>query len=453
MKSFGSSTLSSNLNKLQNRRSTLGVHAVLQTLTLCIGLTIPSSAVHAELTIKITKGIAGALPIAVVPFGNEAGAPIDLSKIIVADLEASGRFSAMANDAMPARPHDFNEVKLDEWRQAAMENLVVGNLAGDQTGYKVSFRLIDVFKGTQLAGYEIPATATQLRIVSHQIADIIFEKLTGIRGAFATRIAYVTVTGSGNFKNYELQVADADGSNPASLLQSTLPIMSPCWSPDGRRLAYVSFEGRNSAIYVQDLDTGSRTEVAGGQGLNSAPAWSPDGTRLAMTRSRDGDPEIYVMDIGTRALQRITTDPAIDTEAAWSPDGRRLLFTSDRGGGPQIYEVSSSGGTPHRLTHEGKYNASGTYSPDGKLIAFLHGEGGAYRIAVQDPESGQMQILTETRMDESPSFAPNSHTIIYATVSGAGTSLAAVSIDGKVKQNLGLVRGEVRDPAWGPFRK
>ncbi len=406
----------------------------------------------AELTIKITKGVTGSFPIAVVPFGSDAGLPLEIDRVIVSDLTASGRFNAMATEAMPGRPHEFNEVAFDAWRRAAMENLVVGNVKRTENGYKVSFRLIDVYKGQQISGYEMPAEPAQLRMVAHQIADIIYEKLTGVRGAFATRIAYVAVSGAGNFRTYELQAADADGTNPKTLLTSPLPIMSPSWSPDGRRLAYVSFEAKRPAIYIQDLESGSRIEVAGGPGLNSAPAWSPDGSKLALTLSKDGDPEIYVMAVGSRSLTRLTTHPAIDTEPAWSPDGQRLLFTSDRGGGPQIYEITVSGGTPRRVTHQGKYNASGVYAPDGKSIAFLHGDGGSYRIAVQDLEAGQMQILTESRQDESPSFSPNSNMIIYATVGSEGTELAAVSTDGRVRQRLGLVRGEVRDPAWGPFR-
>jgi TolB protein len=408
---------------------------------------------YAVLTIKITKGVEGALPIAVVPFGSTTPLPVDIAAVINDDLKASGRFAPMAPAEMVGQPHDVGEIDFADWRRVAMENLVVGSVAPASGGYQVNFRLVDVYKGTQLVGYQIPAQPNQLRIVAHQIADIIFERLTGIRGAFATRIAYVTVTRSGGGKTYQLQVADADGYDPQTLLTSPQPLMSPAWSPDGRRLAYVSFEGKNSAIYVQDLGSGSRQEVASGPGLNSAPAWSPDGSRLAMTLSRGGDPEIYVMNVGSRQLNRVTEDPAIDTEPSWSPDGSRLLFTSDRGGGPQIYEVSASGGSARRLTHSGKYNASGSYSPDGKYITFLHGDGGAYRIAIMDLDTGQMKSLTETRLDESPSFAPNSSMIIYATVGAGGTELAAVSVDGRVRQNLALLRGEVRDPAWGPFRK
>ena len=411
---------------------------------------------QAVLKIKITQGVAGALPIAITPF-DPPGAQrpgVDIAAIVAADLESSGGFVPMPRADMPSQPHGFSEINFADWRRVGMDNLVIGTLRpGIETDYQVEFWLVDVYKGTQLLAYKVPAKAAQLRLVAHQISDAIYEKLTGVKGAFATRIAYVTVQQrSGRSKIYGLQVADIDGENVQTLLTSPQPLMSPAWSPDGRRLAYVSFEGRSSTIYVQDLASGHRDKVAAETGINSAPAWSPDGRRLALTLSRDGDPEIYVLTLASRQLRRITNDPAIDTEPSWSPDGTRLAFTSDRGGGPQIYEVSVSGGHPRRLTHKGNYNARPRYSSDGKLLAIVHGDGGSYRIGTYDMETERLAILTNTRLDESPSFAPNDSMIIYTTVGPQGTELAATSIDGRVKQRLALLRGEVREPAWGPFR-
>jgi TolB protein len=356
---------------------------------------------------------------------------------------------------MPSQPHEFSEINFDEWRGLGREYLVVGNVTAAPTGgYQVEFRLIDVYRGNQLLGFRIPTPSRDLRLTAHQISDLIYEKILGMKGAFATRIAYITVKSDaqGN-RIYELQIADADGYNPHTLVSAKQPLMSPAWSPDGKRLAYVSFEQHNSAIYVQDIETGYREAVASGPGINSAPAWSPDGQKLAVTLSRDGDPEIYILHLLGRRLQRITHDPAIDTEPAWSPDGRTLVFTSDRGGKPQIYHISISGGEPKRLTHEGHYNARASFSSDGRSLTLVHGEGNSFRIAVLDLDTRQMRVLTDASLDESPSFAPNGSMIIYATVGGSGTELAATSVDGRVRQRLAFPGGEVREPSWGPLRK
>lgn len=413
---------------------------------------------YAVLTIKITQGVESALPIAIVPFGLSEGTPpppIEITQIISADLANSGHFAPLPEGDLPAHPHDFAEINLRDWRTLGMETLVVGHLSAPVSGkYDIEFRLVDVYKGTQLAGYRISSPANQLRRAAHHISDLIYEKLTGIRGAFSTRIAYVTVLEKpGESKTYALQIADSDGHNPQTLLESPQPLLSPAWSPDGRRVAYVSFESGKPSVYVQDVQSGSRKKVASSPGLNSAPSFSPDGGRLAMTLSKDGNAEIYVLHLSSGLLQRITNNAAIDTEPAWSPDGGRLAFTSDRGGGPQIYEVDVRGGRPQRLTFEGPYHARPVYSPDGRQIAMIHGERGAYRIAVLDRDTGSLRILTETRLDESPSFAPNGRMIIYATLGQKGTELAAVSVDGRVRQRLALQAGEVREPAWGPFSK
>ncbi len=416
---------------------------------------LPSKQAYA-MEIIIDKGVEKPIPVAIVPFGwSQAAAlpPVDIAQVISNDLTRSGRFITMEEKDMPQRPTDFSAVNFRDWKLLGMENLLVGNLVlNNQGNYDVEFRLIDVYKEKQIAGFRIPSTQAQLRRSAHEISDIVYEKLIGIRGAFATRIVYVTVNkNQDGTKRFALQVSDADGYNPQILLESNEPILSPTWSPDGRNLAYVSFEGKNSAIYIQDIQSGSRQKIASNPGINSAPAWSPDGSRLAMTLSKDGNPEIYIFHIASRSLRRITENAAIDTEPAWSPDGRTLAFTSDRGGNPQIYEVSAEGGQAKRISFTGPYNASAEYSPDGKYIAVVNGESGAYRIGLLDRATGQVSLLTDSRQDESPSFAPNGHMIIYTTTGARGNALAAISVDGSVHQRLGLQDGEVREPAWGPF--
>jgi len=320
-------------------------------------------------------------------------------------------------------------------------------------GFMVRFQLFDVSTGESLAGYKIPSSAKDLRITAHRIADIIYEKLTGQRGAFATRIAYVnSVDDKDGEQRVSLNVADADGFNSQTIVTSKKPLMSPAWSQDGSRLAYVSFEGGRPAIYVQDIYTGKRSRVAAFPGINGAPAWAPDGRRLAVTLSKDGNPDIYVLDIASGSVTPIVRHSAIDTEPAWSPDGRWIIFTSDRGGGPQIYKVpSSGGGNPQRITFEGNYNARASYSPDGKSITLLTRENGSFKIGVLDLASGSMQTLSDGPLDESPSFAPNGAMIIYATKINNKGELSAVSVDGRVRQRLALQVGDVREPVWSPF--
>lgn len=412
--------------------------------------------VHAVLTIKITRGVEGALPVAIVPFGWEGSSgspPADIADIIAGDLRRTGRFAPVPGSDLPTRPHEGSQVDFHDWRRLGTENLVVGKIEDLGGGrYQVQFQLFDVFKGVQLSGYSIPTDRTGLRRTAHQISDIIYEKLTGERGAFATRIAYVTESvGAGGDKRYALEVADSDGFGPQSVLESAQPILSPAWSPDGGKLAYVSFETNRPAIYIQDLAAGTREKVAGFRGINGAPAWSPDGKRLAFTSSKDGNPEVYALDLQSRGLERLTHNAAIDTEPAWSPDGRSLVFTSDRGGRPQIYRIPDTGGKAQRLTFEGTYNARASFSPDGSRLTLVHGSRGAYRIAVLDLENNALTVLSDAKLDESPSFAPNGSMIIYATSGEQGAALAAVSVDGRVHQRLSLQKGRVREPAWSPF--
>jgi TolB protein len=412
---------------------------------------------YAELTIKITQGIEGAQPIAIVPFGVQPGSqppPQDLATIIANDLTRSGRFLPLPVGDLPSRPSEASAVNYSDFRILGTPNLVIGKLSRLASGmFEVEFRLIDVFRGTQIIGHGFDARPDELRQKAHQMSDFIYEALTGERGAFDTRIAYVTEQRAGGTSRYALNVADSDGFNPQVVLESKAPIVSPAWSPNGRQLAYVSFEGKRPRIFAQNLSTGVRQVIAAFPGLNGAPAWSPDGKRMAMTLSKDGNAEIYVMDIDTRRLRRLTVGAAIDTEPAWAPDGKSLVFTSDRGGTPQVYRIPATGGRATRLTFDGKYNSRATFAPDGKSLALVHGSKGTYRTAVLDLQNKALRVLTKTTLDESPSFAPNGSMILYATSGAHGGTLAGVSADGRVRQELAVRQGDVREPAWSPFRQ
>jgi TolB protein len=414
-----------------------------------------SAGAQAGLTIEITQGAEGALPIAIVPFQVAVpGVENNVSDIVAANLRRSGRFKPLPAAELVAHPHEGSEVNFQAWRVLGVENLVVGKVrSGGAGGLVVQFQLFDVFKAVQLAGYSIPVKPGQLRQVAHHISDIIYEKLTGQRGAFSTRIAYVTSVRRAGKSRYVLAVADSDGFNPNTILESEQPLMSPSWSPDGNRLAYVSFEKGHAAIYVQEVASGRREVVAEFDGINGAPSWSPDGKSLALTLSRDGNPEIYVLELSTGSLARLTDNAAIDTEPAWAPDGRSLVFTSDRSGGPQIYRIPVSGGRPERLTFDGHYNARAVYSPDGRYLALVHGDGSGYRIALLDIETGLLRKVSEGNLDESPSFAPNGSMVLYATKKGGRGVLAAVAVEGNVHQRLSFSEGDVREPAWSPFRR
>jgi TolB protein len=412
--------------------------------------------VGAVLEIEISGGVEGALPIAVVPFGwiGEApGAPEPVGRIIAADLRRSGQFAPLPEADLFSQPHDQTSVNYADWRAVGVDKIVVGRTqAGPDEGrFTVQFQLLDVFTAEQIVGYSFPARREELRAVAHHIADIIYEQLTGTRGAFATRIAYVTAERVGGESAFSLTVADSDGHDPRRVLESGQPLMSPAWSPDGERIAYVSFETGRSRVYVQELATGARQQIAAFPGVNGAPAFSPDGRSLALTLSKDGDLEIYILDLVTSRLTRVTDNPAIDTEPVWTPDGGSIVFTSDRGGRPQLYRVAIAGGRPTRLTFEGDYNARPRISPDGHYLAMVHGDRGRYRIAVMDLESGALRTLTEGPQDESPSFAPNGVLLLYASQERGRGVLAGVSLDGRVRQRLRRVEGEVREPAWSPF--
>jgi TolB protein len=346
-------------------------------------------------------------------------------------------------------------INFKNWRVIGSDNLVVGRVvAVGPDAYTVRFRLYDVFNGQQLEGRAIgTVNGKGLRNVAHQISDVIYEKLTGIPGAFATQIAYVTSRGIGRSQQYSLFVADSDGANEQVILRSQQPILSPSWSPDASWLAYSSLEksGRQM-VYIQEIATGKRMEVAAYPGLNGAPAWSPDGKKIALSLSKDGNNEIYVLDLASRNLTRLTKHLAIDTEPAWMPDGKSIVFTSDRSGKPQLYRVESGGGDARRLTFEGISNARASISPDGRYMAMIHQDQTGYKVAAMDLQSGSLSVLTDGRLDESPSFAPNSRFILYAKNGGArGGVLASVSIDGRVRQDFSSSDGDVREPAWSPF--
>ncbi len=423
---------------------------ILLFLVFILGL---QGAAQARLTIEITGGAEGAQPIAVVPFGQPAGAGLveDVAAVITADLARTGRFKPMPRRDMLATPHTADQVDLRDWRLLSMDNLVVGEVTPDGTGgYDVSFVLFDVFRGEQLAAMKFGSRPAELRYTAHRIADVIYERLTGSPGVFSTRLAYVTSEGGGRVT---LRVSDADGYNPQTIVSSQDPILSPAWSPDGRRLAYVSFENRQTAVFVQDLASGNRERVASYKGINGSPAFSPDGRRLAMTLSKDGNPDIFVMDLVSRQTSQLTNHFGIDTEPSWSPDGSHIVFTSDRGGNPQIYKVPAAGGTPQRVTFENDYNARASYSPDGRSLVLVTRAAGRFRIGLMDLGTGVIRLLSDGGLDESPSFAPNGSMVIYATLHNGRGVLAAVSVDGSVGQRLSQDLGDVREPAWSPLAR
>lgn len=416
-------------------------------LSLCVG---PA---HAQLRLDITQGVRDAVPIAVVPFGGQAeGSATDVAAVVANDLQSSGRFKPLERRDMVTRPTTGAAIRFDDWRLLRSDFIVVGRVEPDAAGLGVTFELFNVQTGQPLLSQRLATTERGLRATAHRIADLVFERLTGIPGAFSTRIAYVTVEGRPPQQRYRLVVADADGHAPRTVTESSEPLMSPAWSPDGQSLAYVSFEGKASAIYVQRLASGERRRVSARRGINGAPAWSPDGRKLALTLSRDGNLDIYVLDLATQGLTRLTTDGAIDTEPEWSADGSSLYFTSDRAGTAQVYRIEAAAGQqPQRLTFTNGYNARPRVSPDGQSLALVTLDRGAYRIATFDLKTRNLHVLTDGRQDESPSYAPNGAVIIHATRSGSRGALAMVSSDGRFQQRLSSDTGDVREPVWSPY--
>jgi len=407
-----------------------------------------ASTATAQLSIEVTGAGAQRLPIAIAPFAGEGALSTGIAGIVRADLERSGLFRGIEVPALNPPLTDSSNVNFTEWRSRLADALVLGSVAARPDGrFEVRFRLYDVVKQTALGGVAYTLTKTQVRATAHRISDYVYEKLTGEKGVFSTRIAYVVKRGT----RFELQIADADGAGEETALASFEPIISPAWSPDGKRLAYVSFENKKPVVYVHSLLDGKRHVAANFKGSNSAPAWSPDGSRLAVALSRDGGSQLFIVNADGSGLRRLTNSAGIDTEPVFSPDGQTIYFTSDRGGSPQIYRMSSGGGDAQRVTFEGSYNVSPRISRDGKNLAYIARNGGKFQVALLDLASRQALTLTDSDKDESPSFAPNGRMILLATVIGGRGVLSAVSSDGRVKQRLSVAAGDVREPAWGPF--
>ena len=411
---------------------------------------------YAALTIEITSGVEGALPIAVVPFDTSkltSELPADIAEIVSNDLNRSGVLKAMERKLLPTQPHYSNQVRYTQWKSAGQDYLVVGRILEKAPGdYNIQFQLLDVLKQKQLIGYNLPVKKRKLRTAAHEISDLIYEKITGTPGAFNTRIAYIRAQRD-QARKYILQVADTDGFNAQTVLESDEPLMSPSWSPDGQSLAYVSFENKRPEIFIQHLATAKRSKISGFKGINGAPSWSPDGKHLALVLSKDGGPDIYIMNTATKRLKRLTSHRSIDTEPVWAKGGETIIFTSDRSSRPQLYEINVNGGNPRRITFEGSYNSAASISPDGKYIAMVHGERGEYKIAQLERETGNLTVLTDGKLDESPSFSPNGKLVLYASTLGDNGVLYVVSVDGRSRHRLSDQSGEIREPVWGPYKR
>ncbi|MFC7297224.1 Tol-Pal system beta propeller repeat protein TolB [Herminiimonas aquatilis] len=406
-----------------------------------------TSLAHAQLRVEIAGVGANQIPVALATFGDESLAPQQVSAIIKADLLRSGYFKVIDTGTVLT---ENSAVNLADWKSRGADALVVGSVQRLPDGrFDVKYRLFDTNKGSQLSSLALANQPQFLRVSAHKIADDIYEKLTGIRGVFATRVAYVTKSG----KEFRLEIADSDGEGTQIALRSNEPIISPAWSPDGTKVAYVSFENKKPVVYIQDLVSRQRTVAANFKGSNSAPSWSPDGKRLAVALSRDGLTQVFVVNADGTNPRRLSSSNGIDTEPQFSADGQSIFFTSDRSGGPQIYKMSANGGEARRVTFSGAYNISPRISPDGKFLAYISRREGKFQLFILDLTNGQEQRLSDTVKDESPSFSPNGKYLMYATESGRRGTLAVVSVDGQVKQRLTTQAGDIREPTWGPFMK
>lgn len=425
------------------------ISAALLSMILLLG----AMTARAQLTIEITQGVDNPTAIAIAPFAWQGAAAVteDVADVIQGDLARSGQFDPVDRNDMLGRPSTEQEVFYRDWRAISAEYLLIGRVSGNEQ-LRIEFELFDVNRQVKVLAAVESGPASEVRMLAHRVSDQVYEKLTGIRGAFATRLLYVSVTRNPSGKDYyRLTLADSDGARPIVLLESREPILAPNWSPDGKQIAYVSFETNRPAIFRQDLNTGQREQLTNFKGLNGSPAWSPDGNSMAMVLSKDGSPDIYIMDLASKRLTRITQHYAIDTEPVWMPDGNSLLFTSDRGGRPQIYRYDLRSGSTERVTYEGVYNARARVAQDGRNMVVVHQSNGRYHIALHDLLTNRMQVLTSTDLDESPSIAPNGSMVLYATKSGDRGILAAVSVDGGVKFSLPAREGDVREPAWSPY--
>ncbi|MEI2555630.1 Tol-Pal system beta propeller repeat protein TolB [Acinetobacter pittii] len=406
---------------------------------------IASNTAFAQLYLEIAKAPDQAPKIAIVPFTNDNG----LYPIVETDLNRSGRFTSSSKN-LPANAA-INQIQASDWQAAGIPYVVTGQIKQTATGFEVHYQLYDVQKQQYILNELLNVPATRIRQAGHMVSDAIFQALTGIPGDFSGRIAYVLRNPATPAERYTLQIADTDGEQPKTVLSSRDPILSPAWTPDAKKIAYVSFETKRPAIYLQDLSTGTREVLTSFRGLNGAPSFSPDGQSMLFTASMNGNPEIYQMDLSTRQVKRMTNDSAIDTEARYTPDGKSFIFTSDRGGSAQIYRYTFADGSVKRLTFKGSFNARGTLSADGKKIALVHRpSGSSYKVAIQDINTGITNILTPTSLDESPSFSPNGQMVVYATREGNRGLLSIMSTDGRFRMNLPSEQGEVREPAWAP---
>lgn len=421
---------------------------ILKMLRVCLFSTLLLAAgAQAQLRVEVSGVGSTQIPIAVASFSDEGLATQQLSAIIKDDLARSGYFKLVDGAGVIS---ETSAVNFGDWKGRGAEALVVGSVQRLSDGrFDVRYKLLDTIKSSTLSGFALASTPENIRLTGHRISDDIYEKLIGVRGAFATRIAYVTKAGN----QYRLEIADADGEGVQVALRSNEPIISPAWSPDGTKVAYVSFEAKKPVVYVQNLISRERTVIANYKGSNSAPAWSPDGSKLAVSLSRDGLTQIYSVNANGSGLQKLTSSSGIDTEPQFSADGQSIYFLSDRSGGPQIYRMASSGGDAKRVTFGGSYNITPRISPDGKTLAYISRRDGKFQLYTLDLANGQEQKMSDTVKDESPSFSPNGRYIMYATESGRRGSLAVVSVDGKVKQKLTVQAGDIREPTWGPFMK
>jgi TolB protein len=429
---------------------------LLTILLFSLGLFISNQA-FALLTMELTRGVAGAIPIAIVPFSVSGNTPSqNVSEIIANDLKNSGRFKVYGGASVSS------DMPLSYYRSIGADNVVIGSIVATGDGsYQITYKLMDTFRGkdeakvgaTLLKGkFVVPDS--KLRPLAHHISDLIYQQITGVRGIFSTRLAYIVVQRSDDgTAQHTLEVSDADGYNPRPLLTSQDPIMSPAWSPDGRKIAYVSFEGRKSSIYIEDVATGARQLASNYPGINGAPAWSPDGRKLALALSKGGTLNVYIMDLATHRLTPVTHDWSINTEPAWAPNGKSIIFTSNRSGGPQIYQKNLATGAINRITYDGNYNARGSFTPDGNHIVMLNQESKLYNVGVLDLNSGMFRVLTNSSGtdNESPSMAPNGSMILYGTIYSGRSVLAMVASDGSVQLRLPARNGEVQDPAWSPY--
>lgn len=420
--------------------------------TLCVAvLSLVSTVAFADIDIRITKSANDAQPIAIVPFTSQV-TEADVSEVITSDMVRTGQFKALSTSGVLPKPAVGQLVNFTSWTARGADFLVVGDVKNASSGYTVLVELFDVNSGQKMLSKGYSSAKGSLRRTAHYIADDLYETLTGIRGAFNTRIAYVSVNRQSAGKGvYTLNVADSDGFAPKRVIRSSSPLLSPAWSPDGSQLAYVSFRNQSAQIYMVDLNTGDERRISSFEGINGAPSFSPDGQKLAVTLSKSGSPDIYVHNLNSGSWKQITRGRAIDTEPTWSVDGSHIYFTSNRSGGVQTYKVSATGGLPRRVTFKGKYNAGPTLSADQKKLAVVHEQSKKYRIAVQNLEDNTLSVITKGTQDESPSFSPNGQMLIYATKQGGRGVLMGVSADGRSQHRMLSSDEQIREPAWSPY--